>query len=777
MTEWGLWGAPEWAGAAIVLFAIGLAALLWSYGRAPWSLGWRAACAALKATGLAALALCLVEPLAGGVRPRPGANLFAVAVDNSQSMRVRDPGGGKTRGEELQQMLLAESRWQTRLGRQFDVRRFAIDHRLHDAKDFTGLDFAGEATGLVSGLGELERRFRGLPVGGVLLFTDGNSTDAFSESLDWSGVPPVYPVAVGAHDVLPDVCVESISVRQTNFETAPVTVHADIRSTGAGERDVQVRLLDEQSSTIDTKTVHVRAGSEVATARFQVRPEHAGVNVFYVTAAGGADEAVEANNTRGVVVDNGKGPFRVLYVSGRPNWDFKFLRRALADDDQLELVGLIRIANREPKFTFRRRGEGSGNQLFDGFNRDDEDTAERYDEPVLTRIGTRDEQELRDGFPKSADELYAYDAIVLDDVEAEFFSPDQLAMIEGFVSRRGGGLLMAGGGGSFAEGGYRLTPVGGLLPVYLERDAADRRAAGGSGFRLVLTREGWLQDWVRLRKTQDEEQARLGGMPAFQTSNAVGNLKPGAVELARVADASGAAHPALVAQRFGRGRSAALLVADVWRWGLRRAEVDNDDLEKSWRQTIRWLVADVPRPVEVEVDAAPDGQTSAHAQLIKVRVHDAEYLPLENATLQVTVRTPDGRQVKLSAEADDEEAGLYVAQHHSRTPGPHRVSVEAAGPDGSPLGGCEGGWVAEPLADEFRRLRVNRPLLEDIAARTGGQVVELDELDGFVAGLEQRKMPVTETWINPLWHHPAFFTFAIACLIGEWGLRRWKGLA
>lgn len=777
MTEWGLWGAPEWAGTALVLLAIGAAALLWGYWRAPSSFGWRTAAAALKVMGLAALVLCLVEPLTSGVRPRPGANLFAVAVDNSQSMRIRDTRGGRTRGEELQQMLLAESYWQTRLGQDFDVRRFALDRGLHDVKDFTLLDFSGEATGIVSALGDIGRRFRGLPIGGVLLLTDGNATDMNIDSLDWSELPPIYPVVVGADDVLPDVSVERVSVRQTNFETAPVTIHADIRSIGGGERAVEVVLFDEKSNNIETQTIQLPADAEVATARFQVRPEQAGVNVFRVTATGGTDEAVEANNTRGVVVDNGKGPFRVLYVSGRPNWDFKFLRRALADDDQLELVGLIRIANREPKFTFRRRGEGSGNQLFEGFNRDDEDTAERYDEPVLTRIGTRDDEELRDGFPKAADELYEYDAIVLDDVEADFFSQDQLAMIEGFVSRRGGGLLMAGGVESFAEGEYRLTPVGDLLPVYLDSDPADRPDASDSEFRLVLTREGWLQDWVRLRKTEDEEQARLASMPAFQSANPVGNLKPGAMELAQVADPSGTTYPALVAQRFGRGRSAALLVADIWRWGLRRGEVENDDLEKSWRQTIRWLVADVPRRVEVEADAGVDRQSSANTTRLKIRVHDAEYLPLENATLQITVQSPDGKQVELSAEADDDEAGLYVAQHYSRTPGPHRASVTVAAPDGSPVGQCETGWVVEPLADEFRQLRANRDLLQQIAAKTDGEVLELDELDGFVSGLDRREMPVTETWIHPIWHHPAFFTFAIACLIGEWGLRRWKGLA
>ena len=112
----------------------------------------------------------------------------------------------------------------------------------------------------------------------------------------------------------------------------------------------------------------------------------------------------------------------------------------------------------------------STSPLFDGFDHPDAETAERSDQPVLIRLGKKlDGVELRDGFPKTADELYRYHAIMLDDLEAGFFTPDQLALLRNFVSQRGGGLLMLGGPDSFASGKYDRTPVGELLPVYLNR--------------------------------------------------------------------------------------------------------------------------------------------------------------------------------------------------------------------------------------------------------------------------------------------------------------------
>ncbi len=149
----------------------------------------------------------------------------------------------------------------------------------------------------------------------------------------------------------------------------------------------------------------------------------------------------------------------------------------------------------------------------------------------MIRLGTLDGEELRDGFPKAADQLYRYHAVVIDDLEAGFFSPDQMTLLRNFVSQRGGGLLMLGGTDSFIEGQYDRTPVGELLPVYLNRPVASPDSSERE-YRLELTREGWLQPWVRMRKTEDEERQRLAMMEPFGTLSRVGDIKPGAVILA-----------------------------------------------------------------------------------------------------------------------------------------------------------------------------------------------------------------------------------------------------
>ena len=114
------------------------------------------------------------------------------------------------------------------------------------------------------------------------------------------------------------------------------------------------------------------------------------------------------------------------------------------------------------------------------------------------------------GFPRSAAELFKYDAVILDRVEAAFFSHEQLLLMRRFVSERGGGFLMLGGAETFREGGYAVTAINSMLPVYLDRPAVVQLPAA---FKLSLTREGWLQPWTRLRATEPEEQQRLSAMP------------------------------------------------------------------------------------------------------------------------------------------------------------------------------------------------------------------------------------------------------------------------
>jgi len=331
---------------------------------------------------------------------------------------------------------------------------------------------------------------------------------------------------------------------------------------------------------------------------------------------------------------------------------------------------------------------------------------------------------------------------------------------------------------SFREGGYHRTPIGEMLPVYL--DGTEAPATPPGPLKFDLDREGWLETWARLRTTEVEERTRLDAMPPFQVLNRVRGVKPGASVMATATDRSGQSAPALVVQRFGRGRSAALTVGDFWRWGMRSAET-RPDFDKAWRQLVRWLVSDTPDRVEVAATADPTDPSGAVK--LQARVRTDAFEPLENATVTFEVSpvtfaeaAATDAPLTLTAEPSLDEPGLYEAPYLPRRTGGYRVRAVAVNPAGAEEGRAETGWSSDLAADEFRSLTPNTALLDELARRTGGKIVPATELDAFVSELPATKAPVTELVSRPLWHTPWVFLLAIACFIAEWGWRRAQGL-
>lgn len=817
-------GSP-WVWLAVPVLIATVIILVWSYRRSAEIGAVHKTAFCLRLLGVLVLLLCLLEPLWSGRRAKSGANLFVVIADNSSGMNVRDHDMTLSRGETLLAALrlVATSRsgqaelkidrgeatdrikptfggadWLGTLADNFQVRQYVFDSRLRRTTDFSELIFDGKASAIGVTLRTIAERYRGRPVAGVLLMTDGNATDMAEQFYDLSGVPPVYPVVIGGRRPLKDISLTNVSVSQTSFEDAPVMIQADVEASGYAGKTIAVGLIENSGKVVERQTHKISKNDEKQVFRFRLRPDKTGVLFYHLNVTeenpqdrlptlrsstateDGSDqletpsEATLANNKRTLVVDRGKGPYRILYVTGRPNWEYKFLRRAISEDEQVQLVGLLRVARREPKYDWRGRAGEVSNPLFRGFDNKDEDQTEQYDQPVLVRLNTRNKAELRDGFPKTREELFGYHAVILDDIEAEFFSHDQMELLQEFVAKRGGGFLMLGGKESFQQGNFHRTPIGHILPVYLDRPA--RQETVNRAY-LNLTREGWLQPWARLCDNEQDELQRLLEMPAFRVLNCVRAIKPGARVLATVGKDSAQQFPALVVHRYGNGRAAALTIGDIWRWGMKQSQM-RDDMNRFWRQTLRWLVADVPNRISFQ--AAHKRDRVNQPVVFQVRVRKENFEPMDNVSIAIEVRDPEGQKLQLIAEPVLTESGLFEATYIPRYNGSYFATAVVNDANGLEVSNATTGWAVDLEAHEFRSIRTNRPLLERIARQTGGQVIELGALENFVRSLPSRDAPITDTWIKPLWDLrgilPATFLLILMCFTGEWTLRRWKGM-
>ncbi|MEO8272030.1 MAG: hypothetical protein ABI557_20135, partial [Aureliella sp.] len=370
MFESLIFGAYDWLWIAVVLATTVSLMAVWSYlGRKRLTASSLVAML-LKCVAVAALAFCLLEPQLRVERPRPGANMLAVVVDNSRSMQIRPSGVAHSRSDGLRPWLQTKSAWQTRAAQDFEVRRYRFDQNLQSVPELEDLDFAGQHSALANSLDTLQSRFAQRSVAGVLLFTDGLATDDV-EPLLQSGefAFPIYPVIESASQTLRDISLSRTSVSVSPFELAPARVEASLAVQGLSGRDVVVSLRAADGSSLEQQRFTVDNDRFERQVRFQFQPTEAGLQFVELRAQLASEMVVEAsaasspavlpksltsgdlpahsdglhptaakplslelkrnelasrieastaNNRCAVAVDRGGGPYRILYVSGRP---------------------------------------------------------------------------------------------------------------------------------------------------------------------------------------------------------------------------------------------------------------------------------------------------------------------------------------------------------------------------------------------------------------------------------------------------------------------------
>ena len=648
-------------------------------------------------------------------------------------------------------------------------------------------------------LDSLARRFRGLPVAGVLLLTDGNATDALAADLPWADLPPIYPVAAGDDDELRDVSVERVSASETNFESAPVTIRADVRSIGFDGEPVVVALYDEHGEAVETQTARPEADGDAGVRAVPAAARDAGRQFLQRRRVapkceaddGDVDAARERDSVRRSHARQ-QPPAR----RGRPRR--RAVPRALRQRPAQLGVQVppprarrgrpararrpVRIAKREPKFSFRRRGEQSTNQLFEASSNPDDDAAE-----TLRPAGARAARNRGRGRAARRLSPHGRRAVPLPRASCSttsrpaFFTQDQLTLIEDFVSRRGGGLLMLGGAESFADGNYRRTPVGDVLPVYLDGAADAARAAARSAS------SAW-------RSPAKAGSSRGCGCARPSPRSATGWPR---CRRFRRSTPSGDSSPAprcwprrrrrrqTSTRRWSRSASAAagrrrMLVGDLWRWELRRQRRQDDDLDK---------VVAADGPLARGRRAAARRGRRAGRRPTRRRRRGGRRRPRARARRRVPAarqrrgdrsasRRPTAARSSWTPSRAPTKPGAYVGDaraaragrlpRHGRGDGARRQRGRRAR---NRLGRPAAGRRVQPPGAESRAARGDRRQ-DRGRGRRRGRPRRLRRRRSTAA---TRRSPSRGRARCGITRCSSWST--IACLAGEWGLRRWKGLA
>ena len=704
----------------------------------------RVVLAGVRLIALTVLAFCLMRPVIVLSSVVPQQNFLGVLIDDSRSMRIAD-GDDTARLQFVEdQLSTPEGELRAGLNERFALRFFGFSNQTDRLDVVNELSFNGTRTHLGQALARVQDELSGVPLSGLVVVTDGadNAEDGLAESLlpiQAAGVP-IFTVGLGREEFDRDIQLGRVETPSRVLKGAALVTDLVVTHRGFRGATVTVQAEDE-GRIVGSEEIELEGDSEPQTVRMRFTAGEEGPRLFTFRVSSQPGEMVTQNNVRQALVIVEDREEKLLYFEGEPRFEVKFVRRAVSEDENLHVSILQRTA--ENKFM---------------------------------RLDVEGPDDLVGGFPRTRAELFQYSGIILGSIEASYFTPDQLRMIADFVNHRGGGLLMLGSHRSFGQGGYAGTPVADVLPVLLN----ETRGEGDETFFVEVgvepTRAGTSHAATQIADTEEASAARWRELPPITIVNPITEVKPGATTLLTSDGADGTDELVVLAfQRYGAGKVLAFPVQDSWMWQM-HADIAVDDMthETYWRRMLRWLVDGVPD--QVIVDLPEDRVQLDETATVIASVGDANFEELNNSAVVASITHPDGEFSDLPMEWTAEKDGEYRTSFTPTAEGFYEIHVEAMA--GDEVIGDDTAYIQVAPSDaEFYDSTMRSSLLERIAEDTGGRFYTPDTVSSLPDDVQYVGGGVTVVEEHDLWDMPALLLLLGTLVLGEWGYRRFRGLA
>jgi uncharacterized membrane protein len=736
---------PVWLLVLLIVIAATALALL-TYRRiadaAPRLRNWRVwVLWAMQSAFVALVLLLLWQPAMMVAALSSQQNIIAVVVDASRSMAIADQNG-KTR--EAAALDVLQNGVLSGIQKRFQTRLYRLGGDITKVDGLGGVQPVDTATNINAGLKKLAENTTDLPVGAVLLLSDGSQNTA---EIGGSGIAletlralqnrrlPVHTIGFGKTEIAHDVELENVSVAPSAVVNSRIPAAISFVQHGYAGQSATITVRDGDK-TLSTREVKLSPNGVLQTESLFFSAGDAGARnlQFAIEPIAGEENAKNNTMTRPVLVSDAKR--RILYIEGEPRWEFKFIRRAEDDDPTIQLVSMLRT---------------SENKIY--------------------RQGIKDPSELADGFPSRAEDLFGYAGIIVGSVDADYFTPLQRELLREYADRRGGGVLFLGGHTSLSDGGWGASSASEMFPTFLP---AGRNNFHRNSATVELTSEGVESPITRLLDDPAKNAERWKKLTYLADYQDAGSPKPGAVVLAEM-NAGRRKLPLLITQRYGHGRTAIMATGGTWRWQM--SEPLGDTSHKLfWQQLLRWLVADSPGPVTASASAhtlMDDGNVQLSAS-----VRDAQFQSAVNAHVTAHVIGPAGVDALIDLQPSQDIAGQYGAAWTANKPGGYLAEITAqdAGGQKQELGRDTLTFRREDgVAEEFHTEQ-NRQLLQQLSSQTGGRYWSPDDVKNLPENISYSEAGVAVRTTNELWNMPIVFLLLLGLAIGEWLLRRRWGV-
>ena len=602
-------------------------------------------------------------------------------------------------------------------------------------------------TALGTAMDDLRRRSRSRLLAGVVVVSDfdQNRGQPVLHAAQRLKVP-VYTVGVGPEKATNlSVGLQAPMVLKKGERTS---ITALLRQSGLDGHDVEVELLARRLGTLEgaaegeqfervapAKTV--RLDAESVTAEITYEPQVTGRFTLQARVRPLDGEVLTEDNsdTRDVMIRDES--LKLLFVEHEPTWEWRFVKEVFHRHPMIGREG-FRTYLDSADFSVRR-----GNDLF-----------------IETLV-------------RSREEFFSYDIIFVSDVPARTLSPHFQEMLQEYVLRFGGGLVVLAGS-RFGPSALIDTKIADMLPVV---PGPGLRLRHGQ-FNLRLTPKAEQYDFMRLGENDYENALAWGSFRGLQWYQPGLRPHPLATVLAehprdRCVDAK-TPQPLIAVRRYGKGEVVYFAFNETWR--LRRLYGEKY-YSQLWGQLIyrmglsRALGSQKRFRVETDRDVYQAGQKVR----VTVEAYNRNYEPLElesgslSARLlaQQTSGESKAAQTLVSIPLSRDKV-IYETSVPVFTSGLHRLLVK----DPITLDEVETTFKVSPTTAEGRSAVRDLAMQRALADNTGGKSYELHEVASLADDIKDRSVEDTSNRRLPLWNTWLILVLGLTLMLGEWLTRK-----
>jgi Protein of unknown function (DUF1194) len=734
---------------------------------------------ALRMIVLFGVLAMLLEPVMVFSKQEMVPSNLLVLTDRSESMELRDAYVDASRAGKLAQLLKLPNVSALRDSTRSSLAQRALDNGLTDqlaangdrtvkVQGFTSQLLAETeattqpttqpevidktSTAIGAAIRQAITAYRGQPLAGILLVTDGqsNAGEPVSKAAEFAageGVP-VVSLAMGTPE-------GPRNARLTKIETNPVVfvrdnnqLHVLIESRGLANSPATLVMERRRDGgpweEISRQPIVLEEEGRSQSVPFEFKEDQPAKLEFRATLQDVGPELTTDDNVATAEVRAIRQKIRVLFIAGSTFPEVEFIRNALLRDNQLSASTWLQTADK----AYVQPGN-----------------------PVLKRL------------PATPEELNDFDCIILYDPDPSLWPPEYPQMLTDFIAKAGGGLIYVAG--------ERMTktlfdhpddPEFGwvnLLPVVCEpglyQTDVSVRLSSQEPWRLDITPEGKTDPIFQFSTKTEENDQILNSLPGMYWHFPVTRAKPGATVLARHGDPrmrnEHGPHVLLATQLVGPGRTIFVGFDSTYRWRY----LDEAYFDGFWARMIdragraKQLGGRYPYTLATDRSSyRPQSQVTLTARFDNASDRDAG---LDEMHGEVEVADEQPIPITLTPRAGD--TGAFEATFPVTHSGIHFVRVWTGNEDLKQVVRAATLQFPVELPNlEYERPTLDQPTLESIARQTGGAVFTLDDYDKIAGAFKVKRVARILEDRQEIWNAPLLFGGVLTALFVEWILRK-----